>query len=377
MRSSGHYRHFREGFWKNLPFHSYVIFLLGVFFTFSSIGFVVDLMNKAGHSNWSLAVAVVYSGLIGAGYGYAATRNLKFIPAVLAAQVVLGYFLPNDMTSNLSDQMLSLRLLRDGFGILTVVILGYVFFIIFISRQGIRQFRLNTEIELARDIHRALVPPLSLRTGRFEIYGKSLPASEVGGDLLDCFSHQGELTCYVADVTGHGVSAGVLMGMFKSAARTNLLAGFTLQNFFENINEALFPLKTRKMFVTCAGLRFTEGDSVEFSVAGHLPILHFRKKEGVVDELLLKQIPVGIEEKYRFSTATVSWSENDLFAIVTDGLTEVADKRKSEFGLEGIKTILKETADQPLFSIFETVISAVRKHGKQRDDQTLLLVRCR
>ena len=103
-----------------------------------------------------------------------------------------------------------------------VIVLGYVFFVVFISGEGAKTMRLRTEINLAQQIHGHLVPAIDRATERLELYGVSVPASEVGGDLMDVCHGDGKTGLYVADVTGHGVSAGVSMSMIKSAIRMKL-----------------------------------------------------------------------------------------------------------------------------------------------------------
>ena len=60
---------------------------------------------------------------------------------------------------------------------------------------------------------------------------------------------------------------------------------------------------------------------------------------------------------------------------MTDGLTEVFDRRDQEFGLEGLKSLLAAERDTPLERIADHVVTRVRAHGPQMDDQTLLLIR--
>ena len=66
------------------------------------------------------------------------------------------------------------------------------------------------------------MPPIARRIGSFEFCGISIPSGEVGGDLIDLVESNGHWIGYVADVSGHGVGAGLLMGMAKSSARTQL-----------------------------------------------------------------------------------------------------------------------------------------------------------
>lgn len=97
--------------------------------------------------------------------------------------------------------------------------LGYWVFINFIETEGFRHLRYQTEVELAEQLQSTLVPPILLRTEHLEIAGRSLPSSNMGGDLADTLQSEDSVICDIADVSGHGIAAGVLMGMVKTAVR--------------------------------------------------------------------------------------------------------------------------------------------------------------
>src|SRR6516164_7618567 len=100
---------------------------------------------------------------------------------------------------------------------------AYVFFMRFIENEGTRAVRMQTELAIAQGIQQTLVPPIEFRSDHLEIYGISIPSAEVGGDLVDVVPlPDGSVFAYVADVSGHGLSAGILMGMIKTAVRTQL-----------------------------------------------------------------------------------------------------------------------------------------------------------
>jgi len=103
------------------------------------------------------------------------------------------------------------------------------------------------------------------------ICGRSIPSSRVGSDLIDAVSF-GSLTCYLADGSGHGITAGVLMSMVKSAIRTSLSKGAPLVERMQRLNEVLFDLKEPGMFVTLACLRSAGAGRPEYALAGHQPI---------------------------------------------------------------------------------------------------------
>ena len=72
-------------------------------------------------------------------------------------------------------------------------------------------------MKLAHGIQDTLVPPVALRSARFEVYGISDPSDKVGGDLVDAlYLSNGDAVAYLADIAGHGLQAGILMGMLKT-----------------------------------------------------------------------------------------------------------------------------------------------------------------
>jgi phosphoserine phosphatase RsbU/P len=163
-------------------------------------------------------------------------------------------------------------------------------FSLLFTREGARYFRAHNEIAMAAEIHRALVPPIHRTIRSFEIYGISVPSGEVGGDLVDVAGDGESWTGYVADVSGHGVPAGLLMAMFKTAVRTKVKDASTTELLAE-VHRALYPLKTPNMFATVGVLQWT-GRTFNLALAGHPPLLHYVQSSGVRD-FKVSQPPCG------------------------------------------------------------------------------------
>lgn len=366
----------RKQFWITLPWNAYSVFLIAIFFMFSGIGIISDLFDGGQRPVPILLANTLFAGLISVGYAYCATRNLKLFPAVILLHVAVAVMAPDVSGMVTADSAMQNRLRWDGLALLLSTMLGYIFFVIFIGNQGVRYFSLQTEMKLAKQMHDVLVPPVQLKNQRFEVYGRSLPTAEVGGDLLDAYETREHMTCLVADVSGHGVAAGQLMGMFKSALYVNLHNDEPLLSIIENVNQTLYRLKQRNMFLTLAAFRFTSEKKAEFSVAGHLPILHYRAATRDIEHLTCKQIALALKKKYAFVTKSVSFASGDVFVLLTDGLVEVSDKRGKEFSLERIETLMLQNRSLDSKALFEHILNAVNDYGPQRDDQTMLIIRC-
>jgi sigma-B regulation protein RsbU (phosphoserine phosphatase) len=200
----------------------------------------------------------------------------------------------------------------------------------FFQLEGKRYFKAYTEIRLASEIHRALVPSFAMQIGEFELHGVSHPSGEVGGDLVDVISEDNRWFGYVADVSDHGVPAGVLMAMVKSAIRMHWVQGQSASSLMEPLNSVIRALKAPKMFVTCAYLQSDGGTSLRFSLAGHLPILHFQAATGMVAEKSVEDFPLGFFPQPPFEVSKIQCSPGDVLVILTDGLTEVFDRHEKE-----------------------------------------------
>jgi hypothetical protein len=366
---------------------------IAIFSTFSMMGFALDIISRGREPALLLVLNVVASGLLALGYALVSLpvrgsivsdRTRPWGYAVMVTIHIL-YAVVIPRTFKLLPTAPPGRLAIDGVGTIVAAATGYTGFLWFISVTGARYLRAQAEIALARDIHRVLVPQVEKRIGEFEFLGWSHASGDVGGDLVDLVEQDGMWLGYVADVSGHGVGSGVVMGMFKSALRMRARAGGSIAALLDDIHAVLMPLKQSHTFVTVACVRGGNGvgghlkrtpgggDHVECAVAGHLPIL--RARNGCVEEVTSPQIAVGMFDETRFNASSIECLPGDLFALLTDGLIEVFDGDRNELGLDWAKQVLGSTNGQPLSAIADRLLADARAYGAQLDDQTVLLIR--
>ena len=365
----------KRKFWKYIPFGRYLIFVSAIFFLFSGIGFIIDLLSEGSFSELLLYINVFYSGIVAVFYVYSFTRNLKFLPFTILFQVVVGI----NIWSGAKQLPLSGFLQRasfDALGILVTLVLGYILLVIFINKEGIKNLRLQTEMDLAQELHSNLVPKIEIVNNRFEIFGISNPTDEVGGDLIDFFENEAAHTCYIADVSGHGVAAGSMMGMFKSTIRVLLNKDEPLCSILTETSKTIYNLKKKNMFLTCAFLKFNSNYTVEYSTAGHLPVLKLANDSNNFDELIIKQLPIAATKDFNYTTNSTVCNKNDLFILLTDGITETSNKKDENFGMEKVKQIILNNRNDELSHIYEKINNKLASYGKQKDDQSILLIRC-
>ncbi len=367
------------GIWGIMPWEARLQFLGAVFFTFSGVGFLLDLANPTPGRTAHILYLVFVGGAIGVAYGFCFMRVPKLLPVLVAVHVASALAVPRFrfLKPIAVDwaQVASTAAGVDVIGCLFVILLGYVLFIRFVRKQGLRYFRVQTEFELAQQIHRGLVPPIAASTSQHEFYGVSSPSGEMGGDLVDLVQDGNKWIAYLADVSGHGVPSGVLMAMVKSAARMRLVTLSESQLLLQDLNRVIAELTAADTFVTMAYVAPGMPNDLHFATAGHLPILHFRSATESVCELSTSNPPIGIFKGQEFASSRVEFSSGDIVILLTDGLTEATNEEEEEYGLERVKQHLKKHSTESLKVICETLLAEAKVFGKQMDDQSMLLVR--
>lgn len=367
-------------YWRGLPLRRMGRLLVGTFLLASVGGFganltMLDRPPVLHGLFWPLLMASVATSIL-----LVSLRKPQWV--VFAILLAIGLFSVGARVQFILPSLTrswSIRqaLFFNAFGVWIGAGLGSRVIMSFLSTEGAASVRMQTELALAHGIQATLVPKISLNTPRFELYGVSFPSTEMGGDLVDAVEQDGNLIAYVADVSGHGLPAGQLMGMLKTAMRLGIELRQNPVSLLRNADRVLPTLKQPEMYATLALVCFDDSMEAEYSLAGHPPILHYRKSRNDVVLLAMQQFPVGLLLNPQFTSVRTPFASGDLFFILTDGIIEVTNELDEEFGLERVKRLVVRYAAEPLPSIWECIRSAGEGHGPQADDQSGLLVRVR
>jgi hypothetical protein len=365
--------------WKTVPVSSSVLFFAGVFCLFGALLLVVQSAGFESQSTADIFRIVIVGGTFAIFWAFFGTTERYWaFPILFVLQFLLSYLMarystaPHSLETNLPG--LKNRLVLDAWIEVILMVASYVLFLIFFIREGNRFFRTQNEVRLAGEIHRNLVPQKHETIDKFEMFGSSVPSSEVGGDLFDIVQSNGRWHAYIADVSGHGVPAGILMSMIKSAASMQLTKLQQPEELLRDLNDVLQPVTSPANYLTFAYVSGASED-LNFALAGHLPILHYQVQSKAIVELTDSNVPIGMFPGMTFTISKVNLLPGDLLALITDGFTEVFDSKQNELGMENFKTTLLSLADQPLPQIYREMRSRTLRFGKQTDDQTMLLIR--
>jgi hypothetical protein len=366
----------RREVWRVMPVSSVVLFMALAFCLFASIGALAQLGNPSSLRHFwpiplitgTFAAAVTWSGV--------RRRNWWTIVLVVvfnAALVLTFYFKKESAPSPAIPGEIQRWLTTTSAFIVAMIACGWALALTLINREGQRFFRVQTEMRLAGEIHQTLVPTIDTRIGDYEFYGVSRPSGMVGGDLVDVLSGDGRWLAYVVDVSGHGVSSGVLMAMVKSAIHTALRFHPKADGLLEAVNWVLCSLKATNMFATCGLIAFSSEHGLRYALAGHLPILRLRGQ--TIETLGEGNLPLGIVPEGKFEATPCEVAKGDVLVVVTDGLTEVSDHDGEELGFRHISQALRDHGERPAKEIAEQILGSTNGRKAPSDDQSLLIVR--
>jgi sigma-B regulation protein RsbU (phosphoserine phosphatase) len=243
--------------------------------------------------------------------------------------------------------------------------------------------RLDQDLRMAREIQSILLPAGSPHFPGFDIDGINVPAYQVSGDYFDFIPIGGDrLGVVIADVSGKGVAASLIMAMCRSVIRSQAVTSVSPAEILRRVNRLLYPDIKEDMFISMAML-VLQKDSSEalFARAGHDPPFCYRAATGKVDDLSPRGMAMGIDSGDVFDRiledAVIHVEAGDTLVFYTDGATEAMDVRGMEFGLPRlIQTVQAEVGKPAGVMVREISRELTTFIGDQRqyDDITLIAV---
>ncbi len=267
-----------------------------------------------------------------------------------------------------------------GLAVIAFLVTGYVMFTSVIRGEVRRRARLESEVRIAQEIQQSLLPltPFDLPVGA--ISGATLPAEEVGGDYYDIVPLPGgRVALAIADVTGHGVGAGILSAMTKSAFHLQLNHDVDPVSVLSQLNKVLYEVSDEKTFVTFAyALIDPASCTITVATAGHPPVLHRSEATRAVTPLRSRNVALGMRRDTSFSTPlSLRYGAGDLLLLYTDGFLEATDSTGQQFG-ERVPELLADAEGSPQ-EVLAALLDEMRKfsgrHDGFEDDVSLVCVR--
>lgn len=240
--------------------------------------------------------------------------------------------------------------------------------------------RLESELELSQVVQRALLPQRIPIIRGVELAAFSRPSEIIGGDYFDFFQFRdGTQGLVIADVSGHGVAAGMLMSSLQTAIRTMAPEVDTPAEILERINRFYIHNIHFTTFVTVFMACFDPATlTLTYVNAGHNPPAVRRRAGGEIIWLKPTAPAIGLAENFFARTETIGFSEGDSLLLYTDGVTEVLNISNEQFGQERLAELVHQHADRPAPDLLQAVRQAVSVFGGNRplaDDVTMVALK--
>ena len=246
--------------------------------------------------------------------------------------------------------------------------------------QELEKKQLEKELQLALDIQRNLLPDWNPKVENFDIVGCSYPSKYVGGDYFDFIPVSSkELLIAIADVSGKGMPAALLMANVQAALKVLAPLHFSLKELVERLNSIVYQNTSPDKFVTFfCGILNTKSGNFHYLNAGHNPPILLRKN-GRVEHLVEGGIILGISDStFPYTEGDVSINDGDLLLLYTDGVSEALNVEKEEYGEENLIQTLKAVKDLSSQDILNKISNELKFFSagtSQYDDITMISIK--
>src|SRR5438132_1514923 len=239
--------------------------------------------------------------------------------------------------------------------------------------------RLQSEIEIAATIQRNLLPKEGPQLRGVSFSAHFEPTASIGGDYYDVFNlDKSHLAVAIGDVSGHGLSTGLVMAMVKAAITTLVEEGADEVSLFQRLNELVYRSTERRAFMTLAFTIFDlDRGTIRHTNAGHLYPYLLRNGERP-RAIELPSLPLGVRAEIQTRTVEADLEEGDTIVYLSDGIVEAQSEQGDPFGFDHLEELLGQSTDTSPNAIRDAILSAVAQHSGSRpadDDRTVMVLR--
>ncbi|HSL29399.1 MAG TPA: GAF domain-containing protein [Anaerolineales bacterium] len=248
-----------------------------------------------------------------------------------------------------------------------------------LQREMVERERLETEVQLARQIQQTFIPETLPQFPNWELAARWKTARQVGGDFYDVFDlPNGRLGLFIADVADKGVPAALFMALTRTLVRAAVTELESPAEAMKRVNDLLLPDTKQGMFVTAVyAVLDIEKNELTYVNAGHNPPLWI-KCDGSVERLTRTGVALGAAEEVHFHERVIPLQSQDSVFLYTDGLTESFNLAGEFYGEERLIDALTAEYCSSASSLIDTVEKSLLSFVQDMppaDDLTMLVLR--
>jgi len=241
--------------------------------------------------------------------------------------------------------------------------------------------RAERELEIAREIQANLLPQHAPVVPGLDCAGRCIQARRVGGDYYDFLQlGPGRLGLVLADISGKGMGAALLMASLQASVRGEFARAPTdLSGVLQAVNRTFFVSTAPHLYATLFAAIYDETTRVlRYANCGHVPPI-VRAHDGATVRLSPTATAIGLFEECTCTTREIDLGPRDMLVIFSDGVVEAFNTAGEEFGEARLLALLQQHADLTAAPLIDRVVRAVQSYADpvQSDDVTLVVVRAR
>lgn len=242
----------------------------------------------------------------------------------------------------------------------------------------LRNLLLESELQMGAEIQRLMMPAQPSLEG-YDVAARYIPARTIGGDLFDFINrNDGRAILLVADVTGKGLPAALLMANTQATMRAQTAAGGSVRERVARANGLICEATAPETFVTAFYAELdTATHRLSFCNAGHEHPYLFRA-DGTLERLATGGLTLGILPGFEFRDDATDLRPGDTLFVFTDGVTDATNDAQELFGAARLEQVLRANLGRGADAIAQAVVDAVAEHARGDDpfdDLTLLVLR--
>lgn len=238
--------------------------------------------------------------------------------------------------------------------------------------------KLKRELEIARHLQQSLLPSGDPVFPDLQLASFSTTAQEVGGDYYDYFVlNQSELAIAIGDVTGHGVSSGLLMALAKGGLLNQVSVDASPPAVISAMNTLICITSNKRNLMTFAyAVLNVETWQLQFANAGHPFPFHYSAQSQTVSMIESTAYPLGVRAQSCYETKHAELAPGDTIVFYSDGLVEARDSQGQVFGYDGLEQVIAAHSNLDAHHLRDRIFDAVRSfsNGHAMDDDITLVI---
>jgi len=240
--------------------------------------------------------------------------------------------------------------------------------------------RTEQEMQIARQVQSRLLPQQAPSLKTLDCCGKCIQTRAVGGDYYDFLDFgSGRLGLVLADISGKGMSAALLMANLQANLRGQYaLALEDVPRLLRSVNNLFYKNTEASHYATMFFAIYDDGTRrLRYVNCGHNPPILMRAN-GNLERLAATATVLGLFEEWDCCVAEYELASGDVLVIYTDGISEAGPNEEEEFGEERLIVTTRKHQQQSAGEILDNILSDVQQvsRGRQADDMTLIVATC-